>query len=72
MVLLRLGRLDDAIAVYSAAIQQWPDLAMSLYGRGVAEGRKGDAKRAAADMARAAFVDRDVARRFAACGVQAP
>jgi tetratricopeptide (TPR) repeat protein len=39
---LVLGRNDDAIADYNSALAANPKLGMSLYGRGLAERRKGD------------------------------
>ena len=41
LVYLRLGRLDEAIADFDAALAQNPKLAWSLYGRGLARLRKG-------------------------------
>ncbi|HEX4098652.1 MAG TPA: tetratricopeptide repeat protein, partial [Caulobacteraceae bacterium] len=69
-VMLRLGRLDEAIAGYTRAIHMAPRQAASLYGRGVAWSRKGDKAQAAADMAVAMRIDPDIRKRFADYGVQ--
>jgi tetratricopeptide (TPR) repeat protein len=53
LVLLRMGRLDDAIVQYTAAIGQQPKLAPALYGRGLAELKKGDKAKGEADIAAA-------------------
>ena len=61
LVLLRLGRIDDAIAAYSAAIGISKDSPSSLFGRAIAWERKGDLARAAAD-AKAATAKSDRVR----------
>ena len=43
LVFLKLGKLDQAIADYDAALKLNPAFARSLYGRGVARLKKGDA-----------------------------
>lgn len=53
LVLLRLGRLDEAIAEYGAALKAQPHLAAALYGRGLAELKKGQAAEGAADVSAA-------------------
>jgi tetratricopeptide (TPR) repeat protein len=53
LVLLRLGRLDDAIAQYAAAIKAQPRAAAALYGRGLAELKKGQKTEGDADLAAA-------------------
>ncbi|WP_326523488.1 tetratricopeptide repeat protein [Sphingomonas sp.] len=68
-VLLRLGRTDEAIALYDAALKAAPTLAASLYGRAVAWSRKGDAAKAAADLALALKQSPDVVERFTEYGV---
>jgi tetratricopeptide (TPR) repeat protein/predicted aspartyl protease len=50
LVLLRLGRLDEAIAQYNAALKLQPRAAWSLYGRGLAEQKKGQGAAAGADI----------------------
>jgi tetratricopeptide (TPR) repeat protein len=56
LVLLRQGRLDEAIVQYSAAIKAQPRFAMALYGRGVAELKKGDKPAGDADLAAAVAI----------------
>lgn len=69
LVLLRLGRTDDAIAVYDAALALRPDLAGSHFGRGIAWKRKADPARAAADFTVASRIDAGVSDEFAGYGV---
>jgi len=61
LVLLRLGRIDEAIAAYSAAIAISKDFPSALFGRSLAWERKGDLARAAAD-AKAATAKSDRVR----------
>ena len=68
-VMLRLGRLDEAIAGYTRAIHAAPRQAASLYGRGVAWSRKGDKAQAAADQAAALKIDANVRTEFETYGV---
>jgi len=68
-VLLRLGRLDDAVAAYDAALIKAPALASSLFGRAVAEARKGDKAHSAADVASALKADPDAKADFDRYGV---
>jgi tetratricopeptide (TPR) repeat protein len=53
LVLLRMGRLDEAIKQYSVAIKLQPRAAQALYGRGVAELKKGSKAEGDADLAAA-------------------
>ena len=69
LVLLRLGRIDEAIAAYSQALTTAPTMSSSLYGRGLAFKRKHDEAKAAADMAKAVEADADVAERSASFGL---
>jgi len=69
-VMLRLGRLDEAIAEYTRAIHKAPRQAASLYGRGVAWSRKGDKAQAAADQAVAMKIDANVRTQFEGYGVR--
>ncbi len=68
-VMLRLGRLDEAIAEYTRVIVKAPRQAASLYGRGVAWSRKGDKAQAAADQAAALKIDANVRTEFETYGV---
>jgi tetratricopeptide (TPR) repeat protein/transglutaminase-like putative cysteine protease len=67
--LLRLGRLDDAIAAYTRALSFRAASAPSLFGRGVAELRRGGVKQGDADVAAARHQDGDIVEEFARYGV---
>ena len=69
LVLIRLGRFDEAIGDYDAALKIVPKFPSSLFGRGVAKSRKGDAAGAAADVASARAIDPNIAAAFAKFGV---
>jgi tetratricopeptide (TPR) repeat protein len=69
-VLLRMGRYDDAITSYDAALKAGPDRAASRYGRGVAEHRKGDAVAGDADFKAALALDAHMATSFDGYGVK--
>jgi tetratricopeptide (TPR) repeat protein len=66
---LRLGRLDEAIAEYDAALQTNPRLAGSLYGRGLAKRKKGDQAGGDADIAAAKAIQADIADEYAKYGM---
>jgi tetratricopeptide (TPR) repeat protein len=68
-VLLRLGRLDDAVREYDRALVRRPTMAYALYGRALALARKGDAARAARDHAAALAADPEIAKSFARYGL---
>ena len=70
-VKLRLGRLDAAIADFTAALARLPTQDASLYGRSLAYRAKGDIAKADADRAAALKIDRDVVERFASYGLPA-
>jgi tetratricopeptide (TPR) repeat protein len=67
---LRLGRLDDAIADYDAALKQNPRLAASLFGRALAELHKGETARGQADIAAAGRLNPKIAHFFASIGLK--
>jgi tetratricopeptide (TPR) repeat protein len=69
LILLKLGKLDDCIAVYNAALELQPKNAESLYGRGIARQKKGDATAGQADVAAANAIEADIADKFARYGV---
>jgi tetratricopeptide (TPR) repeat protein/predicted aspartyl protease len=69
LVLLRQGRLDDAIVQYSAAIKAQPRFAMALYGRGVAELKKGDKPAGDADIAAAVAIAPGLPAEFKRLGL---
>lgn len=70
LVLLRLGRIDEAIAVYSRALAKRPDQPSSLYGRAAAWARKGDTARATVDAEAAMKIDPDVRDEFEGYGIK--
>lgn len=63
-VLLKLGRIDEAIEAYDRVIAKSPYLAQSLFGRAIAWARKGDKAKAEADQTAASRADPDVANEF--------
>lgn len=69
-VLLRLGRIDAAIAAYDKALARRPDLPQSLYGRAIAWARKGDMARSQADATAATKLDADIKAEFDGYGVK--
>jgi tetratricopeptide (TPR) repeat protein len=71
-VLLRLDRIEEAIAGYDKALALNPTQGGSLFGRAVAWARKGEKSKSAADLASALKVSPDVQERFAQYGVNMP
>lgn len=67
---LKLGRPDDAILDFNAALEANSKLATSLYGRGLAKLRNGDRAGADADMAAAKAIKADVAEELARYGIK--
>ena len=72
LVLLRQGRLEDAVAAYDAALKMRPELSSSLYGRGIAKLGLKRAKEGEADLAAARAITPEVADTFAEWGVTPP
>jgi tetratricopeptide (TPR) repeat protein len=68
-VKLRLGKNDEAIVDYDAAMGPTRDSAISLFGRGVALLRKGDKAGGERDIQAARRIDFDVDQRFKDLGV---
>lgn len=68
-VLLRLGRNDEAIALFDKVLAKTPDLAVSLYARAIAHARKKDKGKAEADRAAALKIDANVEKNFEGYGV---
>ena len=64
-----MGKLDNAIADYTSALEVQPKNASSLYGRGVANAKKGGEKAARADIEAAKAVDPDIEEDFKRYGV---
>ena len=69
LVYLRLGNLEGAIHDYDSALRVNPSMPSSLYGRGIAELRRGEDARGHADLAAAAKLDSGIARRFTDMGL---
>jgi tetratricopeptide (TPR) repeat protein len=69
LVLLRMGRLDEAIVQYTTAIGQQPQLAPALYGRGLAELKKGDKAKGEADIAAANAIAPGLAAQYRRFGL---
>lgn len=72
LVLLRLGRPDEAIAAYDKALAKAPKQSSSLYGRALAYARKGDAAKAAADRKSASAENPRVAEEYEGYGLTLP
>ncbi|MEO9131347.1 MAG: DUF3857 domain-containing protein [Sphingomonas sp.] len=72
LALLRLDRLDDAITTYDRALAIHSTGSTSLYGRAVAEARKGDQARADRDRAAALTANPDIVTDFDSYGVTMP
>lgn len=70
LVLLRMNRLDDAIATYDRALAKYPGLSSSLFGRAVAWARKGDKAKSDADAAAALKLDPDIRSDYADYGLK--
>jgi tetratricopeptide (TPR) repeat protein len=66
---LRLGRFEAAVSDYDTALAKVPNQAPSLYGRGIAERRKGDKQKGDADIAAARQLEAGVADTFDRVGV---
>jgi tetratricopeptide (TPR) repeat protein len=63
-----MGQWDSAIADYDSALKIDPKLASSLYGRGIAEAKKGRAGDGSADISAAKAIDPKIAEEFAGYG----
>jgi len=64
-VYLRLGRLDDAIVEYDAAVKRSASRAFTHLGRGIAKQRKGDTAGGDADIIAAKIINPRIAKEFA-------
>jgi tetratricopeptide (TPR) repeat protein len=69
LVYLKMGKLDEAIADYSSVLAVRKKNAGSLYGRGIANAKKGDEKASRADIEAAKEIDPDIAGTFKRYGV---
>jgi tetratricopeptide (TPR) repeat protein len=66
----KLGQLDDAIANYDAVLKINPEKTTSLYGRGMAKLKKGDAVGGDADIAAAKALEPGIVEQSAKLGIQ--
>lgn len=69
MVYFRMNQFDDALGDLNAALEQSPDLAASLYMRGVIRKRQGDAGGAATDLGAARMMMPAIDKRYAKYGI---
>jgi tetratricopeptide (TPR) repeat protein len=69
LVLLRMGRTDDALAQYAAVIKLQPRDAMAIYGRGLAELKKGQKGEGDADIAAATAIARNIGAQYKRWGL---
>jgi tetratricopeptide (TPR) repeat protein len=67
---LRLGKIDDAIKDYDAALKLDPKLAGALYGRGVAKMKKNDRAGGSADIASAKSMRSDIEAEYSRYGIR--
>jgi tetratricopeptide (TPR) repeat protein len=70
LVLLRMDRLDEAIAQYTAAIKAQPRAAPALYGRGIAELKKGQKTEGDADITAATAIAPGLPAQYKRFGVE--
>lgn len=70
LALLKLGRVDEAIATYDKALAKSPRQAASLYGRAIAWSRKGDMEKAHADADAAMKANPDIGSEFKSYGLE--
>ena len=70
LVHLKLGHYDAAIADYDAVLKSIPDFPDSLYGRGMAKRKKGDAAGADADLSRAKALRAEIVDEFSRYGIK--
>jgi len=70
LVLLRMGRIDEAIATYDRALAGQPNMGSSLFGRAVAWARKGDKAKSDMDLLAALKAYPEVEEDFAGYGVK--
>jgi tetratricopeptide (TPR) repeat protein len=71
MAYFRLGRLDDALADYNAALSGAPQLAPTLYMRGIVRAKKGDPA-GLEDIRQALRMAPSLAKQYARYGIEAP
>lgn len=64
LTLFQLGRLDEALLVYNAALAAQPNKPHSLYGRGLVKLKQGDNTGGEADLAAAKAADAEIEGEF--------
>jgi tetratricopeptide (TPR) repeat protein len=69
LVLFRLGRVDEAITQFNAAVRLQPRAAPALYGRGLAELKKGQTAEGEADIAAAKAIAPELAAQYRRYGL---
>ena len=67
---LKMGQWDSAIDDYSSALRFDPKLASSLYGRGLANLKKGDTSEGNSDIAAAKAIEANIVGDFLRYGVR--
>ncbi len=72
LVLLRMDRIDESITQFAAAIKAQPRDATALYGRGLAELKKGDQAAGEADLAAAVALVPTMAAQYQRMGLGRP
>lgn len=70
MVYFRMNRFEDALADLDAALAQNPELAASLYLRGIVRKRTGKAEAAAADLAAARLIEPRIYEKYEKYGIK--
>jgi tetratricopeptide (TPR) repeat protein len=65
-----LGQFESAIADFNAALRLNPQLASSLYGRGLARQRSGNAAAGQADIVAATQAKQNIAEDYISYGVR--
>jgi tetratricopeptide (TPR) repeat protein len=71
-LMLRLGKWSDAIRLYDEALALQPDLANSLYGRGIAKQSRCRCRDGSADLEKALQFMPAIRRNFERIGFVAP
>jgi tetratricopeptide (TPR) repeat protein len=67
---LKMGQWDSAIADYNSALRINPKLPTALYGRGLAELKKGNSAGSSADITAAKTADSNIVDEFSHYGVK--
>jgi tetratricopeptide (TPR) repeat protein len=71
LVYLKMGQFDAAIRDYDAALRLNPNIAESLYGRGIAKFKKGDRAAGTSDIEAARAINPQIAGLMATYGIKA-